>query len=245
MLSIMHKKTPIIELHNVRFAYSAGPMVLDDLNFSFFKGERVGILAPNGSGKTTLFHVIMGLLPIHSGTIDIFGRPMRQEKDFSDVRRRIGLLFQDADDQLFCPTVLEDVSFGPLNMGQSKNEAIRISKKTLSLLGLSDFENRLTFKLSGGEKKLVSFATVLAMNPEALLLDEPSTGLDASTRFKIIEILSKMDISYIVISHDIEFLEAVTTQTYTLRAGKMYADDKVYVHRHDHAHVMGHIPHKH
>ena len=114
-----------------------------------------------------------------------------KEADFIEVRRRMGLLFQDADDQLFSPTVLEDVAFGPLNLGKSKAEAIAISKKTLEFLGLDGFEDRITYKLSGGEKRLVSLATVLAMEPEILLLDEPGNALDSTMKTKLINVLVK------------------------------------------------------
>lgn len=229
----------------VHFAYSEESPILKGLDFEFFNGNKVGIIAPNGSGKTTLFHLIMGLLAPTSGSIEIFGRPMKTEKDFSAIRHRVGLLFQDADDQLFCPTVLEDVSFGPLNMGKSKKEAIEISRHTLDFLGLSGFENRITFKLSGGEKKLVSLATVLSMAPEVLLLDEPLTGLDTKTRATITRTLTEMNISYIIISHNIQFLETATTNILTMRDGKIFADDQVHVHIHDHAHVHGNVPHNH
>lgn len=241
----MTKSQPIIKMSGVSFAYSEHSPILSDLDFEFFKNNKVGLIAPNGSGKTTLFHLMMGLLKPTAGSIEIFGKPMACEKDFADIRHRIGLLFQDADDQLFCPTVLEDVSFGPLNMGKSRKEAIEISRRTLAFLGLSDFENRITFKLSGGEKKLVSLATVLSMEPEVLLLDEPLTGLDTKTRATITRVLTEMNISYIIISHNIEFMKTTTDQILTLRDGKLYADEKVHVHIHNHAHVHGNLPHKH
>ncbi|MFZ2633887.1 MAG: ABC transporter ATP-binding protein [Desulfosalsimonadaceae bacterium] len=242
----MDNRGSLVKLTDIGFAYADDDEpVLKDLNFELFSGQKIGLIAPNGSGKTTLFHVMMGLLTPQAGEIAIFGQAMKSEKDFSTVRHRIGLLFQDADDQLFCPTVLEDVCFGPLNMGKSKKEAIDISRHTLDFLGLSGFENRITFKLSGGEKKLVSLATVLAMQPEVLLLDEPLTGLDTKTREVITDILPKMDLSYIIISHHIEFLNVTTNGIFTLRGGKIFADDQVYVHIHDHAHVHGNVPHDH
>jgi len=241
----MDKRGSLVRLSGIDFAYGDDAQVLQGLNFELFSGQKIGLIAPNGSGKTTLFHVIMGLLTPQAGEITIFGQTMKTERDFSAVRHRIGLLFQDADDQLFCPTVMEDICFGPLNMGKSKKEAIDISRHTLDFLGLSGFENRITFKLSGGEKKLVSLATVLAMQPEVLLLDEPLTGLDIKTRKVITEILPQMNISYIIISHNIEFLKTTTTGTFTLRDGKIFADDRVYVHIHDHAHVHGNVPHDH
>jgi len=241
----MDNRQPIIKLSGINFSYSANPSILNNLDFIFYNKDRVGFIAPNGSGKTTLFHLIMGLLRPDSGTIEIFGKIMKTEKDFVEIRHRIGLLFQDADDQLFCPTVLEDVAFGPLNMGKSKKEAIDISRRTLNFLGLSDFENRITFKLSGGEKKLVSLATILSMEPEILLLDEPLTGLDTKTQSTIVDVLSKMNMSYMIISHDIEFLKATTNRICSMKHGKILVDDEIYVHRHDHAHTLGNVPHKH
>ncbi|MFO8111085.1 MAG: ABC transporter ATP-binding protein [Desulfosalsimonadaceae bacterium] len=236
---------PIVHLNRIHYSYPGEQPVLKNLDFKLHKGERIGLLAPNGSGKTTLFHVIMGLLPISEGSIRIFGRKIETEKDFIWVRRKIGLLFQDADDQLFSPTVLDDVAFGPLNMGKTKKEALSISRRVLSFLGLSSFEDRITFKLSGGEKKLVSLATVLSMDPEVLLLDEPLNGLDNNTRLKLIDVLKVIDVSYIIISHDIDFLLDCTDAIYTLNNGRIEKDTTVYVHSHDHAHMMGNVPHQH
>ena len=236
---------PIIKMRGICFGYSDSSPILKDLDFDFFRGDKIGIIAPNGSGKTTLFHLIMGLIKPVYGEIEIFGHTMASETDFTDVRHRIGLLFQDADDQLFCPTVLEDVAFGPLNMGKSRKEALDISRRTLAFLGLSGFEKRITFKLSGGEKKLVSLATILSMEPEVLLLDEPLSGLDIRTRSVITRALTEMDVSYIIISHNINFLQSTTQSTRTLRDGRIVADDQVHVHVHDHAHVHGDVPHHH
>ena len=153
----------VFNLSKIRYAYPGGPLVLNDLDFHLHAGDRIGLVAPNGSGKTTLFHIIMGLLKPLSGTVEAFGEARGAEADFIEVRRRIGLLFQDADDQLFSPTVLEDVAFGPLNLGKSREEAVEVASNTLAFLGLKGFEDRVTYKLSGGEKRLVSLATVLAM----------------------------------------------------------------------------------
>ncbi len=241
----MDKNGVIIQLEKVCFAYHGGNNVIDELDLTFHQGDRLGIIAPNGSGKTTLFHIIMGLLKPCSGKIEIFGRPVQKEKDFHSVRRRIGLLFQDADDQLFSPTVLEDVAFGPLNIGKSKEEAISISRRILDFLGLSGFEDRVTFKLSGGEKRFVSLAAVLAMEPAVLLLDEPTAGLDGHTKAKLIEVLTGLDLPYIVISHEYDFITAVTGQIYTIENGKIFLDEELHVHQHEHVHRMGKQPHKH
>lgn len=202
-------------------------------------------MGPNGSGKTTLFHIIMGLLKPSSGSIEIFDRPVKTEKDFMRIRQKIGLLFQDADDQLFSPTVLEDVAFGPLNMGKSRDEAMDIARNTLNFLGLTGFEDRITYKLSGGEKKLVSLATVLAMEPEVLLFDEPTSGLDDRTKATLKDVLAGLDLSYIIISHEIDFLDEIADSIYSMNNGKILFDKEVHVHQHVHAHPHGAYNHEH
>ena len=147
--------------------------------------------------------------------------------------------------QLFSPTVLEDVAFGPLNLGKSKDEAIDIAVRTLNNLGLSGFENRLTHKLSGGEKRLVSLAAVLAMEPSVLLLDEPSTGLDVQTKQRLVEVLTNLDLSYILISHEFDFMGEITDKIYAMENGKINTKPSVTLHRHVHAHTLGSHPHEH
>ena len=169
----------------------------------------------------------------------------RHENDFSEVRRRIGLLFQDADDQLFSPTVIEDVAFGPLNLGKSKQEALEISRQTLGFLGLNGFEDRITHKLSGGEKRLVSLATVLAMQPDILLLDEPGNALDSTMKARLIQILQKLDLAFILISHEFDLLSQTTNQFCTMDNGKIFKDEHEHVHTHQHAHLIGKQPHRH
>jgi cobalt/nickel transport system ATP-binding protein len=241
----MVEKERLIHLRGITYRYAGREPVLRDLDFELFKGDRVGLVAPNGSGKTTLFHVIMGLLRPAAGSIEIFGRPCSREKDFAAVRTRIGLLFQDADDQLFSPTVLEDVAFGPLNLGKSREEAIEISKRTLDFLGLKGFEDRITFRLSGGEKRLVSLATLLAMEPEILLLDEPSNALDNATKAKLIHVLKSLDLSYIIISHEYDVLSDTTNMIYSMENGRVILDEREYIHVHQHSHKVGKQPHRH
>jgi len=236
---------PIIRLDAVGFEYPGGRKVLDAVHLDLNPGDRIGLMGPNGSGKTTLFLLIMGLLKPSCGSIEIFGKPVRSEKDFLQVRRRIGLLFQDPDDQLFSPTVLEDVAFGPLNLGKSREEALGVARKTLNYLGLGGFEDRVTYTLSGGEKRLVSLATVLAMEPEVLLLDEPTNGLDEDTRDKIKQVLTEIPLSYILISHDLDFLDETTQRIFFMQDGRMFTDGRVQLHRHVHAHPHGAIPHAH
>lgn len=220
----MVKPEVIIQLEGLTFTYfgnSSEPRVLNDLHLQISRGERVGLIGANGSGKTTLFHLIMGLLRPTEGEIVVFGQKRQQEKDFREVRERIGLLFQDSDDQLFCPTVVEDVAFGPLNLGKTKEEALAITQDVLSRLGLEGFEDRLTYKLSGGEKRLVSLATVLAMQPEVLILDEPTMGLDEDTVERLIQILENSDLTYLIASHNSDFLSKTTNTVYRLAQGKL------------------------
>jgi cobalt/nickel transport system ATP-binding protein len=235
----------IINLTDIAFAYPGGAPVLDKLNFQLHQEERVGLAGRNGSGKTTLLHIIMGLLRPSSGNIEIFGKTVRHEKDFRNVRQKIGLLFQDADDQLFSPTVLEDVAFGPLNLGKSKDEAMAIAQKTLESIGLAGFEDRVTYKLSGGEKKLVSLATILAMEPEVLLLDEPTTGLDETTEKRIIHILKGLDLPCIIVSHDIDLLMEITQHVGYMMNGKVSIDVERIPHTHVHVHEHGRYVHEH
>jgi cobalt/nickel transport system ATP-binding protein len=241
----MDKNGVIIRLANISYGYPGRSPVLDGLDLSFRRGDHLGLIGSNGSGKTTLFHVIMGLLKPSSGSIEILGKVVSEEKDFRQVRTKVGLLFQDADDQLFSPTVLEDVAFGPLNQGKSRQEAKQIAEETLRSLGLAGFESRITHKLSGGEKRLVSLAAVLAMKPEVLLLDEPTTGLDDATERRLVDVLRNLDVSYLLVSHDIDFLMETTDRISCMVGGKISLDDESIPHTHIHLHKHGKHAHKH
>ncbi|MGO8823145.1 MAG: energy-coupling factor ABC transporter ATP-binding protein [Desulfomonilaceae bacterium] len=214
----------MIQLRNIRFKY-ASQYLFDGLNLNIDRGDRVGLLGANGCGKTTLCHIIMGLLAPESGDVEIFGKKRNRESDFADIRGKIGFLFQDSDDQLFCPTVIEDVAFGPLNMGQSPEEAKRTVTSTLKSLKLSGFEDRITYKLSGGEKRLVSLATVLAMKPEFLILDEPTSGLDEKTTQRLVEILKESNLGYMIISHDRDFIKLTVDKLIQMKDGQIQTAD--------------------
>jgi cobalt/nickel transport system ATP-binding protein len=241
----MDNNNLLINLEDITFSYPGEAPILKNLYLQLHEGERLGLVGMNGSGKTSLFHVIMGLLKPDYGKIEIFGEKVRAEKDFRSVRQQVGLLFQDADDQLFCPTVIEDVVFGPLNQGKSRKEAQEIAQKTLALLGLEDFEHRVTYKLSGGEQRLVSLATVLAMEPKILLLDEPMAGLDTDIIKKIIGVLEKIDTPYILISHNMDFISDTTTKVLGLVDGRIILGKDKIPHTHMHSHGYGHVPHDH
>jgi len=219
----MDEHADLIQLKDVTFTYGQNSPVLENFSFALTPGERIGLVGPNGSGKTTLFHIIMGLRRPQNGDVIVFGKPRAMEKDFFEVREKIGLLFQDPENQLFSPTVAEDVAFGPLNLGKSRSEALEIVRETLDVLGLSELENRITHHLSGGEKRLVSLATVLAMKPEVLLLDEPEAGLDEKTSKRITELLAATSQARIVISHDRDFLSRVTDSIYSITSNALKA----------------------
>ncbi len=213
--------TALLSFTNVRFAYHDAPPVLADASLVLRPGEKVGLVGDMGSGKTTFLHLAVGLLKPQAGEVAAFGVVRRTEHDFREVRRRIGLVFQHSDDQLFCPTVLEDVAFGPLNLGLSVEAARQAAASALVQVGLRGFEQRVTYRLSGGEKRLVALATVLAMHPEVLLLDEPQNGLDLAAYLRVRELLIELPQSMIVVSHDRDFLEAVTTRRLYLHNGRI------------------------
>ena len=211
----------MIEIKDLSFGYSDGSKIFNDLNFSFKKGERIGLVGPNGAGKTTLFYLIMGLLKPGAGEIKVFGRSRENEKDFLEVRQKIGLLFQDSEDQLFCPTVEEDIAFGPLNLGKSHNEAKAIVRETCGRLGLKGFEKKVTHRLSGGEKRLVALAAVVAMDPEGYLFDEPTAGLDKTTTERFSRYIREYADTYMIITHDQKFLENAVDKIYRFREGRL------------------------
>lgn len=210
---------PLIRLEAVRFAHDPARPLLAGIDFRLEAGERVALLGDNGAGKTTLLHLMVGLMLPQAGRVVAFGAERRREADFHDVRARAGLLFQDPDDQLFCPTVAEDVAFGPLNLGLGRDAARTRVAEALAQVGLGGFEHRVTHKLSGGEKRLVTLAAVLAMRPEALLLDEPSNALDRGARTRLMDILAGLPQAMVIVSHDDELVERLATRRVTLRDG--------------------------
>jgi len=236
---------PLLELRNLCYSFPGQESsLLEKINFRI-DNERIGLIGPNGCGKTTLFQIIMGLLKAEEGEILLEGKNITSEKDFRLLRSRLGFLFQDSDDQLFSPTVLEDVAFGPLNLGATPDEARDLSIRTLEHLGLKGFEDRITHRLSGGEKKLVALATILSMQPKLLLLDEPSNNLDPATRERLINILRGLDQAHIIISHDLDFLASTCSHLYTIQDRQLIRCGQKQVHSHEHIHPYGDQPHQH
>ena len=219
--------TALMKVSGLSYRYPRSGRLLDSIDFSLYAGDRVALMGANGAGKTTFLHLLVGLKKAKTGKVMAFGRNRLEEADFVEVRAKAGFLFQDPDDQLFCPTVLEDVAFGPLNMGKSREQALTISRETLASLGMEGFEARVAHQLSGGEKRMVTLASVLAMEPEVLLLDEPSNALDTDARKRLIEILQSLPQTMIIISHDDDFLAQLATRRVCLEGGKLSELDAV------------------
>ena len=234
--------TPLLELRQVHFGF-LDRHVLGGVDFALYPGERVGLIGPNGAGKTTLLHLLVGLRRPSAGQVIVFGEERRVEADFIPVRARVGLIFQDPDDQLFCPTVLEDVAFGPLNLGRSPAEARADAEQTLDVLGLSGFAGRVTHRLSAGEKRLVALATVLAMRPDVLLLDEPTNGLDGRSEGRLLEHLQGLGQAMLIVSHDQRLLKRLATRIVSLSDGRI-VEAMLHSQPHPHGHEDLHLhPH--
>ena len=234
----------IIELKDIAYAFPNSDNALDGLNFHLHHGEKLGLFGPNGAGKTTMLHILMGLITPQRGEVILFDKTMRDGESFDEARLKIGFLFQHSDDQLFCPTVLDDVAFGPLNQGLGTNEARQRAERALCDVGLCGFEDRVPYRLSGGEKKLVALATVLAMRPEVLVLDEPTTGLSPEAKERLVEILKGLDMARLVVSHDPDFLTATTDRLIAMRDGRI-RPGVLKPHTHTHVHEEGDVPHQH
>ncbi|SMP78125.1 cobalt/nickel transport system ATP-binding protein [Desulfonatronum zhilinae] len=208
---------PLLALREAFVAHGpSAPPVLEDFHLSLDPAERVGLVGPVGSGKTTLLLTLVGLIPLRQGSLLFQGRPVRTKTDLAALRRGLGLVFQNPDDQLFSPTVLEDVAFGPLNLGRSSAEARAESLAILDQLNLSHLAHRQPHTLSGGQKRLVSLATVLVMQPQILLLDEPTNDLDARSRDMVLHALTSSPRTMLIASHDMELLNILTTRRITL-----------------------------
>lgn len=202
---------PLLALDNVAFAYPGRPALFDGLRFALRENEQIGLYGPNGCGKTTLLRILMGLAAPSAGRVLYHGEPVADKRAWQRLRRGVGFVLQHSDDMLFSVTVLEDVAFGPLNLGLTRREARDRAMETLAELGLEDLADRATQRLSGGEKKMASIAAVLSMRPEVLLLDEPTISLDDASMDKIRALLQRQRLARIVVSHDRDFLEQTST----------------------------------
>jgi energy-coupling factor transporter ATP-binding protein EcfA2 len=217
---------PAINVMNLNFRYEDGTEALREISFHVRENETVGIIGPNGAGKSTLLLHLNGLLPevkTEPSSVSIFSEGITDISE-SSIRRSVGLLFQNPDDQLFCPTVYEDVAFGPQQFGFDGKSVREIVRGALKEVGLEGYENRLPHHLSGGEKQRVCLAGVLACQPKILALDEPTKELDPRGRRTLIEFLKKKMITLIIATHDLEMIVELCNRTIILDSGKLVAD---------------------
>lgn len=197
----------LIEIDNLSYRYPDGVVALRDINLHIKHGETVGLVGPNGAGKTTLFLILAGVIENFDGSVKVAGCDLTTKEGRRDVHQKLGIVFQNADDQLFNPTVYEDIAFGPLNLGIPKDEIPARVDQAMQMVGLdSSLKTRVPFHLSGGEKRRVALAGILAMQPNVLLLDEPSSDLDPRGRRELLEIIKAFPITRIVSSHDLCFI---------------------------------------
>ncbi|HUT55891.1 MAG TPA: ABC transporter ATP-binding protein [bacterium] len=214
---------PALEVVCAAYAYADGTRALSDVSFSVEAGGVVGLVGPSGAGKSTLLLAAVGLLSVREGSISVMGLQVTK-KNLKQVRDRVGLIFQNPDDQLFMPTLYDDVAFGLLNQGVNGAELDLRVKKAIAERGLSGKEHKFPGHLSGGQKRLASLATVLAMEPEVLLLDEPSSNLDPRARRKLIRQLAALDNTRIIASHDLEMVLELCSRIIVLDQGRIVAD---------------------
>jgi cobalt/nickel transport system ATP-binding protein len=217
--------TPLIEVRGLRFQYEDGTQALDGVDFTLEPGETVALFGANGSGKTTFVLHLNGILS-GQGDITVCGMPLNKET-LPAVRSKIGMVFQDSDEQLFMPTVLDDVTFGPLNLGSTPHEAMHLAEAALEQVGMQHAAGRAPYHLSAGEKKRVALAGVLAMNPEILVLDEPSTFLDPPGRSNLVHLLSTLPQAKLIVTHDTYFAAALASRAVFFEKGKLVAEGPV------------------
>ena len=212
-----------LELDRVVYEYPDGHRALNGIDLRVENGERVALLGPNGAGKTTLVLHLNGILEPSGGTVTVGGLPVAKPH-LREVRRRVGLLFQDPDDQLFMPTVAEDVAFGPANLGLRGEELELRVKQALDAVGMADAAERPPHHLSFGQRRRVAVATVLAMEPEILVLDEPSSNLDPAGRRELAEILTSLDLTMLMVTHDLPYALELCPRSVIIDDGRIVAD---------------------
>lgn len=214
----------MIKVRNLEYAYPDGTKALSSVDPSVEKGESVGLIGPNGAGKTTLLLHLNGILK-GSGQIEVCGMPINNG-NLRKIRRRVQIVFQDPDDQLFMPTVFDDLAFGPLNMGHPKETVEHLVKEALEAVEMEGYENRCPHHLSFGEKKRIAIATCLAMQPEILILDEPSISLDPRARRHLIQFLKGLEVTRIIATHDLEMVLELCSKVSIVDKGKIIAQGK-------------------
>ncbi len=218
---------PSLEIKKLAFAYPDGNQALFGVDLTIEQGERVALLGPNGAGKTTLVLHLNGIHETQQGEVIIAGIKVdaQNKESLKIVRSKVGIFFQDPDDQLFMPTVEEDVAFGPYNMGLRDQELNEVVDESLKAVGMLEYKDRPPHHLSFGQRRRVAVATVLAMKPEILILDEPSSNLDPASRRELAEILERLKITVLMVTHDLPYAYELCERSVILSQGKIVADD--------------------
>ncbi len=215
--------TPALRVSGLSFTYPDGTKVLDSIELTIERGERVALLGPNGAGKTTFLLHLIGILGGGPGRIEVQGVAL-EPTSLREIRRRVGLVFQDPDDQLFMPTVYEDVAFGPANFGVPADDLEERVRQALAAVGMVGAEERAPHHLSGGERRRVALATVLACQPDLLVLDEPSSNLDPAGRRELAEVLAGLDTTILLVTHDLPYALQVCDRSVVMNRGRIVAD---------------------
>jgi cobalt/nickel transport system ATP-binding protein len=215
---------PAIQISGVQFTYPDGHVALDGVDLTVEHGERVAVLGPNGAGKTTLMLHLNGIHTPARGTVNIGGLAVAKP-NLGEIRRRVGIVFQDPDDQLFMPTVRQDVAFGPANLGLGGDELGARVDDALRAVGMEEHADRAPHHLSFGERRRVALATVLSMHPDVLVLDEPSSNLDPAARRELADILTGLAITIVLVTHDLPYALQLCRRSVLLNHGRVVADD--------------------
>ena len=215
--------TNVLAVHDLHFSYHDHHPALRGVSFELCEGDKVALVGPNGAGKSTLMLHLNGILTSHSGDVTVGGDRLTRH-NLPAIRAMVGLVFQNPDDQLFSPTVFEDVAFGPLHMGLPKEEVLERVESALREVRMSNNRDRMSHHLSVGEKKRIAIATVLSMNPQILVLDEPSAGLDPRARRTLINLLRELPITMLVSTHDMRLVEELFPRTIVMDEGLVVAD---------------------
>ena len=213
----------MITFDNVSFAYESGAPVLRGVSFHIAPGEAVGLIGANGAGKSTIMKLMLGLLPCTEGEIRVDGVRV-EKKTLPQIRRTLGFVLQDSDSQMFMPTVYEDMMFAPRNYGLSKEEAEQKVDAVLEQLGLTELKHRHNHKISGGEKRMAAIATILAMEPKAILMDEPSIALDPFNRRTVIRAINGLSMTKLIASHDLDMILDTCSRVLLLSGGQLVTD---------------------
>jgi cobalt/nickel transport system ATP-binding protein len=213
----------MIEVKDITVTYPDGTKAIDSLSFTVRDGESVALVGANGAGKTTLLLSLVGVLPVRSGSIFVDGIELGKST-LNEVRRRVGMVFQNPDDQLFMPMIYDDVAFGPRNFGLAEEDVKKRVDAALAELGITHLRDRSSLKLSGGEKRMAAIATVLSMEPTTMIFDEPTAFLDPKARRNLIKVLSRLPHSKLIATHDLSFAAEVCPRTILIKKGRIFAD---------------------